>query len=95
MESSIQARSPLSASQVWPAGSRLLMHGLNKNSVSKVILIYDFNGSCLILQRIRSTVDEREQKHLLKELDIVMNSGDCPYIVMFYGALFKEVESYF
>ena len=20
-----------------------------------------------------------------------MNSGDCPYIVMFYGALFKEV----
>ena len=52
------------------------------------------NKSCVIFQRIRSTVDEREQKHLLKELDIVMNSGDCPYIVMFYGALFKEVMTY-
>ena len=49
--------------------------------------------TCLFqFQRIRSTVDEREQKHLLKELDIVMNSGDCPFIVMFYGALFKEVN---
>ena len=48
--------------------------------------------SYLCLQRIRSTVDEREQKQLLKELDVVMLSNDCQYIVQFYGALFREVS---
>jgi len=42
-------------------------------------------------QRIRSTVDEKEQKQLLMDLDVVMRSSDCPYIVQFYGALFREV----
>uniref|UniRef100_A0A671RT54 mitogen-activated protein kinase kinase n=1 Tax=Sinocyclocheilus anshuiensis TaxID=1608454 RepID=A0A671RT54_9TELE len=41
-------------------------------------------------ERIRSTVDEREQKQLLMDLDVVMRSSDCPYIVQFYGALFRE-----
>ena len=45
------------------------------------------------LQRIRSTVDEKEQKQLLMDLDVVMRSNDCPYIVQFYGALFKEVRN--
>lgn len=45
----------------------------------------------LPLQRIRSTVDEKEQKQLLMDLDVVMRSSDCPYIVQFYGALFREV----
>ena len=44
-------------------------------------------------QRIRSTVDEKEQKQLLMDLDVVMRSSDCPYIVQFYGALFREVTS--
>lgn len=44
-----------------------------------------------ILQRIRSVVDEKEQRQMLMELDAVMRSNDCPYIVQFYGALFKEV----
>jgi len=57
-------------------------------TVSK--MLHRESGLEMAVKRIRSTVDEREQKHLLKELDIVMNSGDCPYIVMFYGALFKE-----
>ena len=43
-------------------------------------------------QRIRSTVDEKEQKQLLMDLDVVMRSSDCPYIVQFYGALFREVR---
>lgn len=43
-------------------------------------------------QRIRSTVDEKEQKQLLMDLDVVMRSSDCPYIVQFYGALFREVS---
>jgi len=52
----------------------------------------------IAVQRIRSTVNEREQKQLLMDLDVVMRSNECPYIVKFYGALFKEVcsvKSYF
>lgn len=45
----------------------------------------------LSVKRIRSTVDEKEQKQLLMDLEVVMNSNDCNYIVQFYGALFKEV----
>jgi len=47
----------------------------------------------MTVQRIRSTVNEREQKQLLMDLDVVMRSNECPYIVKFYGALFKEVCS--
>lgn len=43
-------------------------------------------------QRIRSTVDEKEQKQLLMDLEVVMKSNECPCIVQFYGALFKEVS---
>lgn len=50
---------------------------------------------CVLLQRIRSTVDEKEQKQLLMDLDVVMRSSDCPYIVQFYGALFREVRQSF
>lgn len=46
------------------------------------------------LQRIRSTVDEKEQKQLLMDLDVVVRSSDCPYIVQFYGALFREVAAF-
>ena len=48
-------------------------------------------GLCSCLQRIRSTVDEKEQKQLLMDLDVVMRSSACEYIVKFYGALFTEV----
>lgn len=44
----------------------------------------------MAVKRIRATIDEREQKQLLKELDIVMNTADCPFIVQFYGAIFNE-----
>jgi hypothetical protein len=43
-------------------------------------------------QRIHSTVDEKEQKQLLMDLEVVMKSSECPYIVKFYGALFTEVS---
>lgn len=46
----------------------------------------------MAVKRIRSTVDEKEQKQLLMDLEVVMKSNDCPYIVQFYGALFKEVS---
>lgn len=44
----------------------------------------------MAVKRIRSTVDEREQKELLMDLEVVMKSSDCPYIVTFFGAIFKE-----
>ncbi|CAH8861394.1 unnamed protein product [Trichobilharzia szidati] len=44
----------------------------------------------MAVKRIRSTLNEREQKNTLKDLDVVMNSANCPNIVLFYGALFKE-----
>ena len=48
-------------------------------------------SSITFLQRIHSTVDEKEQKQLLMDLEVVMKSSECPYIVKFYGALFTEV----
>lgn len=44
----------------------------------------------MAVKRIRSTVDEKEQKQLLMDLEVVMKSNDCNAIVTFYGALFKE-----
>ncbi|CAH1794530.1 unnamed protein product [Owenia fusiformis] len=48
------------------------------------------SNTLMAVKRIRSTVDEKEQKQLLMDLDVVMRSNDCPCIVQFYGALFKE-----
>lgn len=47
-------------------------------------------GRVMAVKRIRSTVDEKEQKQLLMDLEVVMNSNDCSFIVQFYGAIFKE-----
>ncbi|GAA6078466.1 dual specificity mitogen-activated protein kinase kinase 4a isoform X1, partial [Tachysurus ichikawai] len=57
-------------------------------SVNK--MVYKPSGQIMAVKRIRSTVDEKEQKQLLMDLDVVMRSSDCPYIVQFYGALFRE-----
>ncbi|KAF4080814.1 hypothetical protein AMELA_G00175500 [Ameiurus melas] len=57
-------------------------------SVNK--MAYKPSGQIMAVKRIRSTVDEKEQKQLLMDLDVVMRSSDCPYIVQFYGALFRE-----
>ncbi|NP_001164719.1 MAP kinase kinase 4-like protein [Saccoglossus kowalevskii] len=53
-------------------------------------MFHEKSGQVMAVKRIRSTVDEKEQKQLLMDLDVVMRSSDCPYIVQFYGALFKE-----
>ena len=37
-------------------------------------------------------MEETEQNKLLMDLEVVMKSNDCPYIVQFYGAIFKEVR---
>ncbi|KAE8574051.1 Putative Dual specificity mitogen-activated protein kinase kinase hemipterous-like Protein [Halyomorpha halys] len=53
-------------------------------------MVHNDSGTQMAVKRIRSTVDEREQKQLLMDLGVVMKSNDCPYIVKFYGALFIE-----
>ncbi|KAG4075399.1 hypothetical protein HA402_015052 [Bradysia odoriphaga] len=53
-------------------------------------MIFKRTNSVMAVKRIRSTVDEKEQKILLMDLEVVMKSNDCNYIVQFYGALFKE-----
>ncbi|KAK7603785.1 hypothetical protein V9T40_003784 [Parthenolecanium corni] len=53
-------------------------------------MIHKKSNTIMAVKRIRSTVDETEQKRLLMDLEVVMKSNDCPYIVQFYGALFKE-----
>ncbi|XP_077876865.1 dual specificity mitogen-activated protein kinase kinase 6-like [Ictidomys tridecemlineatus] len=44
----------------------------------------------MAVKRIRATVNSQEQKRLLMDLDISMRTVDCPFIITFYGALFRE-----
>ncbi|XP_035220209.1 dual specificity mitogen-activated protein kinase kinase 4-like [Stegodyphus dumicola] len=53
-------------------------------------MIHKMSGTIMAVKRIRSTVDEKEQKQLLMDLEVVMKSNDCIYIVQFFGAIFKE-----
>lgn len=53
-------------------------------------MVHQKSNTIMAVKRIRSTVDEKEQKQLLMDLEVVMRSNDCPYIVQFYGAIFKE-----
>jgi mitogen-activated protein kinase kinase 4 len=53
-------------------------------------MVHTRSNTVMAVKRIRSTVDEKDQKQLLMDLDVVMKTR-CPYIVQFYGALFKEV----
>ncbi|XP_022084828.1 dual specificity mitogen-activated protein kinase kinase 2-like [Acanthaster planci] len=57
-------------------------------SVSK--MWHSRSNTLMAVKRIRSTVDEKEQKQLLMDLDVVKRSNHCPCIIKFYGALFKE-----
>ncbi|KAL1452469.1 hypothetical protein WDU94_006697 [Cyamophila willieti] len=56
-------------------------------------MIHRKSDTVMAVKRIRSTVEEKEQRQLLMDLDVVMKSNECPYIVQFYGALFKEVRT--
>ncbi|CAD0199341.1 unnamed protein product [Chrysodeixis includens] len=53
-------------------------------------MVHRKSNRVMAVKRIRSTVDEKEQKQLLMDLEVVMKSNECVYIVQFYGALFKE-----
>jgi len=54
-------------------------------------------GTVMAVKRIRCTMDagfltldEKEQKQLLMDLDVIMRSNECEFIVQFFGAIFKE-----
>jgi mitogen-activated protein kinase kinase 4 len=51
---------------------------------------HELSGTMMAVKRIHSTIDEQSQKQMLHELNIVMRENNCPHIVQFYGALFKE-----
>lgn len=53
-------------------------------------MVHRKSNTVMAVKRIRSTIDEKEQKALLMDLEVVMKSNECPFIVQFYGALFKE-----
>ncbi|XP_064595662.1 dual specificity mitogen-activated protein kinase kinase 6-like isoform X2 [Liolophura sinensis] len=48
------------------------------------------SNTILAVKRITATVNSEEQKRLLMDLDVSMRTGQCPYMVRFYGALFRE-----
>lgn len=48
------------------------------------------SAPCFFLQRITATVNNREQKRMLMDLDVSMRSRSCNYTVQFYGAMFRE-----
>jgi len=53
-------------------------------------MLHKRSSTAIAVKRIRCTVDEREQKKLMMDLEVVMKSNACPFIVKFYGAVFKE-----
>jgi len=48
------------------------------------------SDTIMAVKRITCTLNTREQKRLLMDLDVNMRTGSCPYTVRFYGALFRE-----
>ncbi|MCL4140115.1 UNVERIFIED_CONTAM: hypothetical protein GTU68_064440, partial [Idotea baltica] len=48
------------------------------------------SNTIMAVKRITTTADTREQRCLLMDLDVSMRSGDCPYTVHFFGALFRD-----
>jgi len=48
------------------------------------------SGIIMAVKRIRATLNTREQKRILMDLDVAMRSADCRFTVTFYGALFRQ-----
>ncbi|KAF6030691.1 MAP2K6 [Bugula neritina] len=48
------------------------------------------SGTIMAVKRIRATVNNKEEKRMLMDLDVSMRSRSCNYTVHFYGAMFRE-----
>lgn len=44
------------------------------------------------LQQMRRTGNKDENKRILMDLDVVLKSHDCPYIIQCYGAIVTNVS---
>lgn len=52
-----------------------------------------FNFLCVLpLQQMRRTGNKDENKRILMDLDVVLKSHDCPYIIQCYGAIVTNVR---
>lgn len=54
------------------------------------LMYHNASGTEMAVKRITYTVNSKEQRRLLMDLDVNMRTGKCPYTVKFYGALFRE-----
>lgn len=50
------------------------------------------SSTLMAVKRIPFTVNGTEQKRSLTDLSIIMRSASCPFVVTFYGSLFRESE---
>ena len=66
-----------------------IMQKFNSNVTVKCI--HDVAGVEMAVKRMIVTVDDRERKTLQMDVTVIMKA-ECPYIVKFYGALFREGE---
>jgi len=48
------------------------------------------SGTIMAVKRITATVNDREQKRMLMDLDVSMRSRSCNFTVHFFGAMFRE-----
>jgi len=48
------------------------------------------SNTVMAVKRIHVTLNNEEEKRMLIELNASMKSGQCPYMVRFYGAMFRE-----
>lgn len=48
------------------------------------------SGLTFALKKIRCSLDNAEQKRILREKEVAMRSNTCPYTITFYGALFFD-----
>ena len=50
------------------------------------------NTHVSLLQQMRRTGNKDENKRILMDLDVVLKSHDCPYIIQCYGAIVTNVS---
>ena len=55
------------------------------------MLYIDACGVCVCHQQMRRTGNKDENKRILMDLDVVLKSHDCPYIIQCYGAIVTNV----
>ncbi|CDW61199.1 Pkinase domain containing protein [Trichuris trichiura] len=53
-------------------------------------MLHPETNTIFAVKRIHVTLNDEVQKRMLIELNASMKSGNCPFMVKFYGAMFRE-----